>query len=250
MGMELRITGLRGLPEVRPGDDLGGLILGALADAGLAVRDGDVLVVTQKVVSKAEGRLVRLADFEPSAAACAWAVRLGRDPRLVELILRESARIVRMDRGILIAETHHGFICANAGVDTSNVPDGMAALLPEQPDASAERLRTALGRGLGVAVGVIVSDTFGRPWREGQVNVAIGAAGVQALADWRGLPDAYGRRLQATVVAVADEIAAAAELVMGKAEDIPVALVSGAARFGGSGSAGALIRRAEDDLFR
>lgn len=250
MRPEIRVVGIPGIPEVRPGDDLAALIAVAVRREELTLADEDIFVVTQKVVSKAEGRLARLADVRPSPVACEWARRLERDPRLVELILGESVRIVRMDRGILIVETRHGLVCANAGVDTSNVPDGMAALLPVDPDQSAERLREGLVAAFGRTVGVVISDTFGRPWRQGQVNVAIGAAGVQALIDLRGRPDANARVLQATVVAVADELASAAELVMGKSDRVPVALVSGARYLAGTGTGRALIRPAAEDLFR
>lgn len=249
---ELRVIviGVPGIPEVAPGDDLVALIAAAVARAAIAVTAGDVFVVAHKIVSKAEGRLVRLAEVEPSALAERWGAQTGRDPRLVELALRESTRIVRMDRGVLIAETRHGFVCANAGVDGSNVGDGFAALLPEDPDASAGRLCAGLTRALGVETAVIVSDTFGRAWREGQVNVALGVAGLRPLIDYRGGADTFGRRLQATVIAVADELASAAELVMRKTAGVPVAIVRGARYEAGSGAARALIRPPSQDLFR
>jgi coenzyme F420-0:L-glutamate ligase/coenzyme F420-1:gamma-L-glutamate ligase len=179
-----------------------------------------------------------------------WAAEHHKDAALVEVILREARRIVRMDRGITIAETRHGFVCANAGVDASNVPPGTVTLLPRDPDASAQRIRTALISRFGTTVAVIVADTFGRPWREGVVNVALGVAGLRSLDDCRGRLDAFGRRLQTTVVAVADEIASAAELVMGKTAQVPVAIVRGAAEWAGDGSGAALVRPAERDLFR
>lgn len=249
MSSRVEIVGLQGMPEVRPGDDLVALIVDAVRQTGLQVMAGDVFVVTQKVVSKAEGRLVALADVVPSRLADEWAARMGRDARVIELVLREAIRVVRMDRGVLICETSHGFVCANAGVDTSNVPPGMAVLLPRDPDRSADRLAAGLERRFGVPVGVIVSDTFGRPWREGQVNVALGVAGLGALVDYRGRLDGSGRRLEATRMAVADEIAAAGELVMGKLSGVPVALIRGV-QWEGSGTGRELLRPPEADLFR
>ena len=221
------VIGVQGLPEVRAGDDVARLLTEAAAAQGTPLRAGDIVVVSQKVVSKAEGRLVRLADVTPSPAAQSMAAVVERDPRLVEVILRESRRIVRMDRGLLIAETHHGWVCANAGVDQSNVDREWVALLPEDPDRSARRLRERIRELGGVEVAVIVADTFGRPWREGLVNVAIGVSGVVPLVSYLGQRDPAGRELQATVLAVADEIAAAAELVMGKLARIPAAVVRG-----------------------
>lgn len=247
---ELRVIGIPGLPEAGPGDDLVALIAGAMSRAAIPVAAGDVFVVAHKIVSKAEGRIIRLSDVEPSALARRWAVEIGKDPRLVELVLRESTRIVRMDRGVLIAQTRHGFVCANAGVDASNVSDGFAALLPDDPDASASRLRDGLARAFGVEVAVIVSDTFGRAWRDGQVNVAIGVAGLRPLIDYRGGVDAFGRRLQATLIATADELASAAELVMRKTEGVPVAIVRGVRYEAGPGTARELIRPPAQDLFR
>jgi coenzyme F420-0:L-glutamate ligase/coenzyme F420-1:gamma-L-glutamate ligase len=250
MTPQVQIVGLTGLPEVRPGDDLVSLIVAAVRRAGLKVAPADVFVVAQKVVSKAEGRLVSLAEVTPSSLALQWARRVGRDPRIVELVLREAVRIVRMDRGVLICETAHGFVCANAGVDTSNAPPETAVLLPRDPDDSARRLAEGLRAALGCAVGVIVSDTVGRPWREGQVNVALGVAGVQPLVDYRGRRDAAGRPLEATMMAVADELAAAAELVMGKLAGVPVAWVTGVHAVAGEGTVREILRRPETDLFR
>lgn len=224
----LSIVAVLGLPEVRPGDDLAGLLLDALAAQATPPRDGDVLVVTQKVVSKAEGCVVVLDEVEPSPLARAWAERWDKDARVVEVVLREARRIVRMERGVLIAETRHGFICANAGVDNSNTGGpGVATLLPPDPDASAERLRAAFHSRAAARVGVVVSDTFGRVWREGQTNVAIGAAGVPAIRSFEGQHDPDGYELRVTKIAVADELAAAAELVMGKLDRAPAALVRG-----------------------
>jgi coenzyme F420-0:L-glutamate ligase/coenzyme F420-1:gamma-L-glutamate ligase len=246
---ELRIRALPGLGELQPGDDLAAVILQALAAARWTIMPETVFVVAQKIVSKVEGRVVALDSVEPSPLARRWAEACGKDPRLVELVLQQSRRIVRMAAGVLIAETHHGFICANAGVDSSNAPPGCAILLPADPDASAERLRQRLHAALGVPLGVIISDSFGRPWREGQVNVALGVAGVAPLRDYRGLQDPFGRRLQASVIATADELAAAAELVMGKIERRPVALIEGL-QLGEPGTARQLLRRPEQDLFR
>jgi len=234
---------VEGLPEIRAGEDLAALIAGR---AGL--RDGDVLVVAQKVVSKAEGRVVRLADVEPSEEARRLAGE--EDPRRIEVILRESKRIVRMRPPLIIAETRHGFVCASAGVDASNAPEaGMVVLLPEDPDASAALLRQRLGELTGSEIGVIVSDSFGRAWRRGTTDVAIGLSGIRPLLDLEGERDPVGYELHATVIAVADELAAAAELVLGKTAGTPAAVIRGLdAR--GEGSARELVIPAERDLFR
>lgn len=228
---ELRLIGLEGIPEIEPGDALGEMIAAAVAQSGLRPIAGDVLVVTQKVVSKAEGRLIALSEIEPSGFAYAFGERWGKDPRQVEVVLRESTRIVRMDRGIIIAETHHGFICANAGVDASNVGPDTVCLLPVDPDRSAAGLRQAIaayfGLNLEQAPGVIISDSFGRPWRAGQVNVAIGVAGLAPVIDYRGQQDAAGYELHVTMLAVADELASAAELLTHKLSGRPVIVVRG-----------------------
>lgn len=239
-----------GLPEVEPGTDLAAAILSALATQGCSLRDGDIVVVTQKIVSKAEGCIVELSSIEPSALALAWAELWDKDARVVELVLRQSQRIVRMHRGVIISETHHGFVCANAGVDLSNVGGDRATLLPSDPDSSAERLRAGLEAASGVRLGVIISDTFGRAWREGQTNVAIGVAGVEALRHFEGQVDPTGYELRVTMIASADELAGAAELVMGKVDRVPVAIVRGLDRGLGSGSAAELVRPAANDLFR
>lgn len=247
----IELLPVTGIGEVEPGIDLAAAIAAALGQQGTPLQDGDILVVTQKIVSKAEGCLVRLADVEPSPLARNWAERWAKDARVVELVLRESRRIVRMERGVIISETRHGLICANAGVDQSNVGDERATLLPPDPDASAEALRAALSAAAGGArVGVIISDTFGRAWREGQTNVAIGVAGVEALRHFEGQLDPTGYELRVTMLATADELAAAAELVMGKVDKVPVALVRGLERALGDGSAGELVRPAANDLFR
>ncbi|MFN8534867.1 MAG: coenzyme F420-0:L-glutamate ligase [Dehalococcoidia bacterium] len=248
---ELRIVGLPGIPEVRPGADLAALITDATERAGCGLQSGDVLVVTQKIVSKAEDRLVRVEDVVPSPLAETLGAQWDKDPRRIEVVLRESARIVRMDRGLIIAETRHGFICANAGVDESNVAgDGVLALLPLDPDASAERIRAGLRERTGAEVGVIVSDTFGRPWRAGLTDVAIGVAGFLPLDDFRGRHDGYGHELRVTTVAIADELASAAELAAGKTAGIPVVLIRGYQAPAGEGNARQLVRGAPDDLFR
>ncbi|NTW97087.1 MAG: coenzyme F420-0:L-glutamate ligase [Oscillochloris sp.] len=249
---EIRIIPVRGIGEVRPGDDLAELILAALAQAGQAVAPGDVLVVTQKVVSKAEGRLVDPATVEPSAFARQIAAGARKDAHFQEVVLRESRRIVKMANGVLITETHQGQICANSGVDESNVAGGrIVCLLPEDPDRSAAQLRAAIAERTGVAPAVIISDTFGRPWRDGQVNVAIGLAGMLPLSDFAGVDDPYGYTMHATLIAVADEIAGAAELVMGKIDAVPVAIVRGYAYTpSDSASARQLLRDPRFDLFR
>lgn len=223
----IQIIGIDGIPEVEPGADLIALIANALVESNTPLLDGDVVVVTHKIVSKAEGQLVDLRTIEPSALAIQWAERYEKDPRQIELVLRESVRIVRMERGVLIAETRHGFVCANAGVDASNVGPDTVCLLPDDPDRSAAGIRDGLKAEFGVEVGVVISDSFGRPWRNGIINVAIGAAGIPVLADYRGKSDAAGYSLHVTVLAVADEIAAAAELIMNKLDARPVAIVRG-----------------------
>jgi coenzyme F420-0:L-glutamate ligase / coenzyme F420-1:gamma-L-glutamate ligase len=241
----VELIAVEGLPEVLPGDDLAPMIA-----EHAALQDGDVLVVAQKVVSKAEGRLVELESVTASDEAKRIALRLiaAPDPRMVQVVLDESIRVLRSDR-VLITETRHGFVSANAGVDHSNVGAGTLALLPVDPDASAQRIRQGLLERTGAHVGVIVSDTFGRPWRLGIVNVALGVAGLPASIDLRGTPDDSGEPLHATVLAVADEIAAGAGLVMGKTGRTPAVIVRGLA-LEGSGSGRELIRPADEDLFR
>lgn len=241
----IELFGVRGLPEVRPGDDLGRMI------AELAqLRDGDVVVVAQKIVSKAEGRLRHLRDVEPGPVAIEYARRLDRDPRLVQAVLDESVRILRDER-VLIVETRQGFVCANAGVDHSNVEGAeVVTLLPDDCDRSAAELRERLAELTGRDVAVIVADTFGRAFRMGIVNVALGVAGMPALLDYRGRVDDFGEIMRATVIAVADELAAAAELVMGKTERVPVAVVRGWRPEAPPGTGRDLIRAPELDLFR
>ena len=249
-GASVHMIGLGGMPEVRPGDDLAGQILTAAA-ASAPLQAGDILVVTQKIVSKAEGQLVDLATVVPSALASDWAARWGKDARQVEVALRESRRIVRMDRGVLICETRHGYICANAGVDASNVPGTeTVCLLPVDPDASAARLHADITARLGFSVPVIISDTFGRAWRNGIVNVALGVAGMLPLADYRGQYDTEGREMHVTVLAVADEIASAAELVTGKLDRRPVVIVRGYGWAEAAGHGADLVMDPARDLFR
>ena len=244
----IELIPVEGFPEVRPGDDLDRLVADAV---GNTLRSGDVLVVTHKVMSKAEGRLVDLKTVEPSALAKGYAARWGKDPRQIEVVFRESRRVVRMDRGVVISETHHGFVCANAGVDASNVPDEeTVCLLPVDPDRSASRLREALARRLGAEVAVVISDSFGRAWRFGITDIAIGVSGMDPLADYRGQRDPHGFPLEASVLAVADELAAAAELVMGKTAGVPLAIVRGYAYKGGEGTGQDLLMPPERDMFR
>jgi coenzyme F420-0:L-glutamate ligase/coenzyme F420-1:gamma-L-glutamate ligase len=248
---EVRILGLPGLPIITSGADLATLIHHAATAASLTFYNGDILVVTQKIVSKAEGCLVALKDITPSPLAENYAKQWGKDPRQVEVVLRQSRRLVKMDRGVLITETHHGFICANAGVDQSNIEgDEVIAVLPPDPDASARALRQGLRERAGVDVAVIISDTFGRPWRDGLVNVAIGLAGMAAIKDYTGLRDAQGYELKVTALSIADELAAAAELVMNKLDSVPVAIIRGYDYPRGEGHLAQLIRAPERDLFR
>ena len=241
--MTVTIWPVEGLPEIREGDDLGALIAGRAE-----LQDGDVLVVAQKAVSKAEGRIVRLAEIEASAEARELAA--DRDPRQLEVILREAARLVRTRPPLVIAETRHGFVCASAGVDASNAPErDMVVLLPEDPDASAARIREGVSARTGAEVGVIVSDSFGRAWRQGTTDVAIGLAGVRPLLDLKGMRDPTGYELHATVIAVADELAGAAELVMGKTAGVPAAVIRGVDALG-EGSARELVMPPDRDLFR
>jgi coenzyme F420-0:L-glutamate ligase/coenzyme F420-1:gamma-L-glutamate ligase len=246
----IQVIGVQGMPEVIDGDDVASLIVEAVRRAELSIDERDIFVVAQKIVSKAEGRIVRLEIIEPSSRAREWAAAWDKDARVVEVVLRESRRIVRMERGVLISETEHGFICANAGVDTSNVAEGTVTLLPKDPDTSAQKIRASLEQQFDVEVAVIVSDTFGRPWREGLVNVALGLSGIAPLIDYRGQEDSHGRTMKVTVMAIADEIASAAELVMKKSAGIPVAIVRGFDYDASEASGFELIRAAELDLFR
>lgn len=242
---------VRGIPEVRAGDALDEVLMAALRTQKLSLRDGDVLVLKHKIVAKAEGRTVRLDSVRPSARARRWARRWKHDARLVELALREAGRVVRMRNGVLITETRHGFVCANSGVDLSNVDGGATAvLLPEDPDRSARRLHLSLKRRLGVHVAVIISDSFGRPWREGLTEAAIGAAGLRVLEDYRGRRDPHGYTLHATAEAVADELACMAGLACGKLERTPACIIRGFRYERGRDTARRLLRPAARDLFR
>ena len=264
---QLRVVGVTGMPEVTEG-----MAVGAEIAAHAELLDGDVVVVSQKIVSKAEGQVRRLAEVEPGEEAERLAAELGKEATLVELILAESREVLRAERGVLITETHHGFVCANAGVDSSNLPGaGTVSLLPENPDASARRIRAEIAAESGVGVGgqksgvsanphprlptiaVVISDSFGRAWRLGQAEIAIGCAGLTPLDDWRGRTDASGRELDATLIAIADEAAAAADLVRDKAGGVPAAVVRGLDRYvsadDGPGAA-ALRRPRSEDLFR
>ena len=244
--MRIEIVALAGLPEVRRGDDLAALIRDAAKKERQPIEPSLIMAVAQKIVSKAEGAIVDLREIRPSALAQSWAAEWSKDARLIELILSQSKRILKMDRGVLITENRLGHVCANAGVDQSNVEsDDFATVLPADPDASAARLRDELGCGA-----VIVTDTFGRPWREGLVDVAIGVAGLAPLEDYRGCADRRGRKLTATVVAVADQLAAAAGILMRKSAGFPVALLRGFEWKAAQGSARALLRSPEQDLFR
>jgi coenzyme F420-0:L-glutamate ligase / coenzyme F420-1:gamma-L-glutamate ligase len=250
----LEVVALEGMPEGAEGARLGALLVEAADAARLRVTNRDVVVISQKVVSKAEGRVVALSSVEPGERAARLAGQLGKDPRLVQLALQESSRVVRAERGVLIVETKSGLVCANAGIDASNVPGpDRVSLLPQDPDASARRIRAEIRETGGAAPAVVISDSFGRPWRLGQAEVAIGCAGLMPLDDWRGRPDRESRPLAATSVAVADEAAAAADLVRGKDDGIPAALVRGLDRFvtlrNGPGAL-ALLRDRSEDLFR
>jgi coenzyme F420-0:L-glutamate ligase / coenzyme F420-1:gamma-L-glutamate ligase len=251
----LEVLALEGIPEVRTDDDLAQIVVDSLraTPGALPAREDDVLVVTQKVVSKAEGAFADLTVIEPRPEAVAFAERWDRDARQVELVLRHAKRVVRMDNGVVITETQHGFVCANGGIDASNVgPDtgSIVTLLPDDPDASATRIRTAVREATGVDVPVVVSDSFGRPWRYGIVDVAIGVSGLLPLEDLRGTPDHDGRVMKSTVRAVADELASAAELTLGKRAGRPVALVRGAGFTRGEGSIRDVLMPEAFDLFR
>jgi coenzyme F420-0:L-glutamate ligase/coenzyme F420-1:gamma-L-glutamate ligase len=247
----IELIALEGIPEISPGADLPALIGDAAAATGVDLADDDVLVVTQKIVSKAEGRLIPLASVTPSELARSWAERWGKDARQVELVLRESASIVRMaDGGLIISRTRHGLVCANAGVDVSNVGGGeVASLLPLDPDASAARIREGLRERFGASPAVILSDSFGRPWRNGIVNVAIGSAGIEVLVDLRGEPDAAGREMRATILAVGDELASAADLAGGKVEQRPVVVIRNYRWRPSDGGAASLVMVPERNLF-
>jgi len=245
---ELRIRPLRGVPELHEGDDLGRLI----AEVGAPAPD-DIVVISQKAVSKVEGRVRALADVEPGDRARELAAKLDKDPAMMELVLAESERIVRAERGVLITETRSGWVCANAGIDSSNLDEGLVSLLPVDGDASARRIRAEINGAFGSAPAVVIADSFGRAWRIGQADVAVGCAGLAPLADWRGRRDSQGRELTATVIAIADELASAADLARDKDSGAPGAIISGLGDLviavDGPG-AGPLRRPADEDLFR
>lgn len=246
----LELIGLEGIGEVASGDSVGQLICAACARESIVLADDDVLVIAQKIVSKAEGQLVDLAQVQPSARAVELAQQLDKEPALVEVILNESRGIIRSGGRALVVETHHGFICANAGVDQSNVGKSHVALLPKDPDGSARCIREDIRKQTGKQPAVIISDSFGRPWRVGTVDIAVGIAGMKAIRDERGLHDRHGYQLKAAVAAIADEIAAAAELVMGKRDGVPVVVVRGCETEMEAGTAKDLLRPIAEDLFR
>lgn len=246
----IEVIPVPGIPEVKEGDDLGGFILGALGKSRIQLRRGDIVVVKQKVVSKAEGRFVELAKVRPGPRAARLAKSQGKDPRLVELVLREAKRVVRAGHGVIITQTRQGFVCANSGVDRSNVGPGMAVLLPQDSDRSARRIRRRLEYVTGTKVAVVVTDTFGRPWRLGQTDVAIGCSGISPLVSYAGRTDRSGYVLRVTEPALVDEIAGAAELATGKLEGVPVALVRGVRYRRGEGGAKSVVMPRGRDLFR
>ena len=248
----MQILGIEGVPEIRPGDDLAQLLFEGAERCGFGIRAGDIVAVCQKVVSKAEGRIVRRDELTPARVVRAWALANDRDAEEVQAVMAEARKVVKTGRGILVTETHHGLVCANAGVDRSNTPKGTFTLLPEDPDRSARQLAEGFGRLAGAEPGVVVTDTFGRPFREGAVGVALGVAGIPALLDLRGREDHGGRQLRTTVVAFADEVAAAAGLVTGKLRRIPAVVLRGIAPEieCAPGNGASLVRPEGDDLFR
>jgi coenzyme F420-0:L-glutamate ligase/coenzyme F420-1:gamma-L-glutamate ligase len=246
----LELIGVEGLGEIQPGDSLGGLICEACGRQDIELQDDDVLVIAQKIVSKSEGQIIHLDGIRPSPRAVELAQKLDKEPALVEVILRETRKIIRMGGRAFIVETHHGFICANAGVDQSNVGQRRVTLLPKDPDGSARAIRSEIQRRAGKHPAVIISDSFGRPWRVGTVNVAVGVAGLKPIKDERGMTDRYGYQLRAAVAAIGDEMAAAAELAMGKSDGVPVVVVRGCAVSQEEGSVRELLRSETEDLFR
>lgn len=242
---------LRGIPEIHPGDSIADAILNSMRRAQLRVKAGDLLVVKHKIISKAEGRIVALETVKPSRRAVLWAQKWNRDARVIELALQNAQRVVKMKKGVLITETHHGFVCANSGVDLSNVDGGHSAvLLPLDPDASARSLMVELRRKLKLQVPVIIADTFGRPWREGLTEAAIGIAGLKPLRDFRGQCDPHGYQMHASAEAIADELAALAGLTCGKLQRVPACLIRGFKYDPGHGRASQVVRDASRDLFR
>ncbi len=246
----VQVVPLVGIPEVMEGDDLAELIMKSVREGGVSLRDGDVVVVKHKVVSKAEGRVVKLDTVVPGREARSLAAREGKDPRLVELMLAESVRVVRAGHGVIITQTKHGFVCANSGIDQSNVGKGFVALLPVDPDRSARRIRVSLERRSGARLAVVVTDTFGRPWRLGQTDVAIGCSGVAPLVPYAGKRDRFGYELRVTEPSVVDEIAGAAELAIGKLKGIPAAVVRGAEYLRSEAGVKSMMMPPDRDLFR
>ena len=247
---KVEVFPIKGLPEVGKGSDVAGLVIAALGRSGIRLKDRDIVVVKQKIVSKAEGQVVKLSGLVPGRRARSLAKAEGKDPRLMELVLREAVRVVRSGHGVVITETRHGFVCANSGVDQSNVGNGYASLLPTDSDLSARRIRKTLEDRTGRRLAVVVTDTFGRPWRRGQTDVAIGCSGVNPLVSFRGKVDRFGYALKVTEPAVVDEVAGAAELAMGKLDRVPVAVVRGVRYARGEGGVKSLIMQRERDLFR
>lgn len=249
--MNLQIVSIKHIPEVQTGDDVAALLLTALKKQKIMLRHGDIVCVTQKIISKSEGRIAALDDVNPSPRAKKLAKKLDKDPRHIQIILGETKRIVRTGHGVLICETHHGFVCANAGVDLSNVDGGKSAcLLPVNPDRSAAKLRQKIQKKTGKKISVIITDTFGRPWREGLTEVAIGVSGMNALVDLRGQKDSHGYSLKGTMLAVADSLAASAGLALGKTTRTPAAIIRGFKFHPSRGSISPLLRPASKDLFR
>lgn len=246
----VQIFPLQGIPRVKPGDRLVGLLLDSAKKSGVVLEDSDVVVVTQKIVSKSEGRLVDLESVKPGKKAALLAAKLKKDPRTVQMILKESKRIVRQGHGVLIVQTRHGFICANAGIDQSNVEEGYLALLPVDPDVSARKIRKALEKATGKTLAIVITDTFGRPWRDGHVDVAIGCSGISPLEDLVGTTDPYGHKLRVTQPALVDEIAAASELVMRKHSLTPACVVRGVRYRRGYRGVRSIIRERRLDLFK
>jgi len=248
--LDVLISPVGGIKRVEPGDDLGGIIAEALRRKKFELEDDDIVVVTQKIVSKSEGRLAKIDEVRPTREAADLAAELGKDPRVVELVLRESRRVVRKGHGVLITETRQGFVCANSGIDVSNVKAGYAALLPLDPDASARRIRKSLEKATTKRLAVIVTDTFGRPWREGQTDMAIGCSGIAPTEKLAGKKDPFGYVLRVTQPAIVDEVAGAAELVMKKRSLVPVAIVRGVEYRKGESGVRSLVRKRSLDLFR
>jgi coenzyme F420-0:L-glutamate ligase/coenzyme F420-1:gamma-L-glutamate ligase len=246
----VQIIPIRGIPRIQPGDRLARQLLERMEASGITPQESDVIVVTQKVVSKSEGRLVKLDDVRPGRRALRLAAKLSKDPRTVQMILRESKRVVRQGHGVLIVETHHGFICANAGIDQSNVEEGYLALLPKDPDVSARKLRKAFEKATGKKLAVVITDTFGRPWRDGHVDVALGCSGIAPLEDLVGTTDPFGHKLRVTQPALVDEIAAGSELVMRKHSLTPACIVRGLEYRRGYRGVKSILRERRLDLFR